>query len=270
MKRICILLSLVVLAVACKDGRRKALLPSISGKAGEVVVVMEKDDWEGAPGSEVRALLAADCPFLPQREPLYTLVNVTHGAFADLLKVHRNIVFFDIDPQVTRTGVSYLHDIWAAPQCVINISAPDRDGAAALLRSDGTTIVSAIEQAERDRVIRNTLRYEERDLAPVVRETFGGTLHFPTGYKLKKRTEDFIWIADEKQYSIQGVFIYRVPAEENPFTAEKIVARRNAVLKAQVPGMFDNTWMTTSRVPAPGVDYLKYRGRCFAQTRGLW
>ncbi len=270
MKRFWIVLCVLLLAVSCKEGRRKALLPNVSGKAGEIVVVMEKADWEGAPGAEVRTLLASDCPFLPQREPLYSLINVTPGGFADLFKVHRNIVFFDINPQATRTGVSYLHDVWASPQCVVNVCAADRDGAVELLRSEGRTIVSAVEQAERDRVIRNTLLYEEKDLAVIVRQMFGGALHFPTGYKLMKRSEDFIWIADEKQYTTQGVFVYRVPAEDEPFTVEKIVARRNAVLKAQVPGAFDNTWMTTSRILTPGVEYLKYRGRSFAETRGLW
>ena len=273
MKRICILLSLILtVAVSCKDGRRKALLPNVSGKAGEIVVVMERTDWEGAPGSEIRGLLAGDCPFLPQREPLYSLINITPGGFADLFKVHRNIVFFDINPQVSRTGVSYLHDVWASPQCVVSVSAPDKEAAVALLRSEGAAIVHTVEQAERDRVIRNTLQYEERDLFPIVAETFGGSPHFPIGYKLKKRTADFIWIADEKQYTIQGIFIYRVPVEAGAdvFGAEQIVERRNAVLKKQVPGMFDNTWMTTSRVLTPSVEYLKYRGRSFAQMRGLW
>ena len=34
--------------------------------------------------------------------------------------------------------------------------------------------------------------------------------------------------------------------------------------------MFDNTWMTTSTQVQPTVEYIKYRGRTFAQTRGYW
>lgn len=260
--------SLAVLG--CREGT-KVLLPNISGKAGEVIVVIDKDNWEGDLGNEVRLLLADDCPWLAQKEPLYTLVNVAPGAFTDLFKVHRNIVFFDINPQVSKEGVSYRTDMWAAPQCVIQVSSATAEGAASLLKTEGETIVAVIEQAERDRVINNTLLYEEHTLAPQVMEIMGGSPHFPNGYKLKKKTSDFIWIADEKQYTNQGVFIYRYPASESdPFAPENILKHRNEVMKANVPGMFDGTYMTTSEFISPTVTYLKYKGRDFAQMRGFW
>ena len=261
----------MVLALASCKGGKKALLPSISGKAGEVIVVIDRDNWEGNLGVEVRELLACDCPYLAQLEPMYSLVNVTPGGFADLFKVHRNIVIFDINEDKTENKVSYLHDIWAAPQCVINVSAKDAKAATELVQANGKFIVSAIEQAERDRVIRNSIRYEERSLAPQVTEIFGGSPHFPMGYKLKKKTDSFIWIADEKQYTIQGVLIYKYPATvAEEFTRDNIVSHRNAILKENVPGMFDGTYMTTSKVITPDVEYLKYKGRDFAQLRGYW
>ena len=270
MKKILVILAMVLALASCKGGK-KALLPSISGKAGEVIVVMDRDNWEGNLGVEVRELLACDCPYLAQLEPMYSLVNVTPGGFADLFKVHRNIVIFDINESKTEDKVDYLHDIWAAPQCVINISSKDAKSATELIKANGKTIVSAIEQAERDRVIRNSIRYEERSLAPQVTEIFGGSPHFPMGYKLKKKTDSFIWIADEKQYTIQGVLIYKYPATvAEEFTRDNIVSHRNTVLKENVPGMFDGTYMTTSKVITPDVEYIKYKGRNFAQLRGDW
>lgn len=261
----------MVLALASCKGGKKALLPSISGKAGEVIVVMDRDNWEGNLGVEVRELLACDCPYLAQLEPMYSLVNVTPGGFADLFKVHRNIVIFDINEDKTENKVSYLHDIWAAPQCVINVSAKDAKSATELVQANGKFIVNAIEQAERDRVIRNSIRYEERSLAPQVAEIFGGSPHFPMGYKLKKKADSFIWIADEKQYTIQGVLIYKYPATvAEEFTRDNIVSHRNAILKENVPGMFDGTYMTTSKVITPDIEYIKYKGRNFAQLRGYW
>ncbi|MBQ0143675.1 MAG: DUF4837 family protein [Bacteroidales bacterium] len=56
----------------------------------------------------------------------------------------------------------------------------------------------------------------------------------------------------------------------DPFTVESIVERRNEVLQKNVPGMFDNTYMTTSEFVLPGVKFLKYQGREFVETRGLW
>ena len=122
--------------VSC-GGKRQALLPNVSGKAGEILVVIEKTDWEGAVGNATRELLACDCPWFLMREPLYSLSNVTHGGFADIFKVHRNIVYFDIDPMVKTTRVKYLQNVWAAPQAVVNISAPDSQTAVELLERMG-------------------------------------------------------------------------------------------------------------------------------------
>ena len=270
MKRITILLVALAVFAGCKT--TKALLPNVSGKAGEVIVVIEKADWEGDLGNDVRELLACDCPYLAQKEPLYTLVNVAPGGFGDILKIHRNIVFFTINPRVDSTGVIYRHDVWAAPQCLVQVSAKSSEQAQELLASDGGNIVSFIEQAERDRVIRNSIRYEERIIAEKVGEVFGGSPHFPMGYKVKKLTPDFAWIADEKQYTLQGVLIYRYPArgDAEELTLDRIVSKRNETLKANVPGMFDNTWMTTGDYMPPQLEFLRYRGRSFAQVRGLW
>ncbi len=268
-----VLFAAAMTMISCSGGNaKKSLLPNVSGKAGEVIVVIEKTEWEGALGNEVREILASDCPWLYIQEPLYSLVNVAPGGFADLFKIHRNIVLFQIDPLVAKSGMFLKTDVWAAPQCVVQISAPDADTALSILKEKAATLTAAIEQAERNRVVNNTLLYEERSIAPQVKEILGGSPHFPSGYKLKKKTADFVWVADEKQYTIQGVLMYKYPASgtDADFSEETIISKRNEILKNNVPGMFENTYMTTAEYFAPTVEYLKYQGRDFAQTRGYW
>ena len=269
MKRFLPFLAAMCLLAACKGGA--PLLPSVSGKAGEVLVVMEKAQWDDALGAATRELLATECPYLAISEPLYTLVNIAPGAFGDLFKVHRNIVLFNLSPAVDSTCVYYRKDMWAQPQCVVQLNAPDGDAALALLSEAGENILGAIEQAERDRVIRNTLLYEEASIYAAVAPVFGGSPHFPSGYKLRKLTDDFAWIADDKQHTMQDVLIYRYPSSgECDFDKEAILRHRNEMARANVPGMYDNTWMTTSESFPVTVSYLSYRGRKFVQTRGYW
>ncbi len=264
-----VLAAALLSAFSCKD--TKTLLPNVSGKAGEVIVVIGKDNWEGNLGNEVRGILARDCEYLPQREPLYSIVNLSPSAFKDMFKLHRNIVIFNVDSSVVNQGVTYRTNVWARPQCVIQLNAPCADSALSVLRRNSENITGAIEQAERNRVIANTLLYEETKLATVVDNLVGGKLHVPVGYSLKKVTEDFIWIEDEKQYSTQGIFVYKYPVtEDDPFTEENIIARRNAFLKAYVPGPYDNTYMMTSIYVKPGIKFLKYHDLDFVETRGLW
>jgi len=257
-------------AVSCGNNT-KPLLPNVSGKAGEVIVVVGKDNWEGNLGNEIGSLLARDCEYLPQREPLYSLVNLAPSAFSDMFKLHRNILIFNIDSSVAKQGVIYRTDVWARPQCVIQVNATCADSAIVVLRKNGENIAGAIEQAERNRVIANTLLYEEPKLGEVVSKMIGGRIHFPVGYNLKKVTDDFIWIADEKQYSTQGVFVYKSPVtDKTPFTEENIIARRNAFLKEYVPATAEGSYMTTSVFVKPGIKFLKYHNLDFVETRGLW
>lgn len=269
--RISAFIALFVAAVSCSSGKQKALLPNVSGKAGEVIIAMDKDNWEGDLGNEVRYVLGGDTPYLAQKEPLFNLVNVSPTGFADLFRVHRNIVIFSTDSSLQEGKVVYRADLWARPQCVIEVSAPDSHTLLNLFRENSDNISGALEQAERDRIIANAKLYEEYGIAEAVRGKISGSPHFPSGYKLRKMTDDFIWIADDKQYSTQGVFIYWYPAEEKEnFSKENILAHRNAFMKANVPGMFDNTWMTTSTFIEPTVEFISFRGRQFAQTRGFW
>ena len=268
-----IILSLVTVlamtAVSCSGSGQK-LLPNVSGKAGEVIVVINQGEWEGEAGEEIRTLLASDCPFLPQKEPLYTLVNINPSNFSNIFQIHRNLLLVDIDHNVDSARVVFRSDVWASPQCVINVEAPDSESAVKLLEDRGRDIQTMLEQAERDRIIANSKKYEESSLRPAVNKFIGGSPYFPAGYKIKKQTDDFLWIAYDTQI-LQDVFIYKYPAGgEDDFSPENLVARRNEFMKNNVPGMFENTYMTTSNITMPSVEYLKYKGRDFAEMRGFW
>lgn len=275
MKKITLWLTVIaaiIAAVSCKNQDRKPLLPSISGKAGEVLIVINKEYWEGSIGTDLRGLLASDYPYLPQKEPLYTLINITPGAFTDIFQIHRNILIVNIDSRTTQPAVLFRNDVWASPQCVIGLNAPDMESACRLIQDNGEKILATLEQAERDRVINNSVRYEEVTLRPAMAALTGGILHFPGGYSLKKQTDDFLWISYDTQYTNQNFIVFKYPATgtEADFSLDTLMARSNEAMKANVPGMFENTYMIISNVVTPDVQYVKYSGREFAQMRGLW
>ncbi len=263
-----------VLALASCNSKKtqKALLPNISGKAGEVIIVIDKNSWEGAIGNTLRDTLAADCPYLPQAEPLYSLVNVAPAGFNSMFKVHRNIILMNINANVVEPGVVFRQDVWAAPQCVISINAIDNETAIALFKENSQKIVTTLEQAERDRVIANAKRFEERSITPVVEELTGGALHFPSGYHLKAKNPEFIWVTYAPQYTQQSILAFKYPVVEGEemMGMESLLSNINAMLERNVPGMFDNTYMTISPAVKPSVKYMKYKGMDFAEIRGLW
>ena len=264
---------LAMCAISCNQQKsRKALLPNISGKPGEVIVVINKGDWEGSMGNVLRDSLACDFPFLPQREPMFDLVNVAPSGFTSMFQLHRNILIVNISTDVTEPGMLYKNDVWAAPQCVIRLNAPTEETAVELYKENSMKIKAVIEQAERARVIANTKRYEELALAPVVTAMAGGSPHFPSGYKLKKSTDDFIWITYSTQFTEQSILVYKYPVveDQNMMSPENLVKAQGEMMMKNVPGMFENTYMIISPVIAPSVQYKKYGVHEFAELRGLW
>lgn len=262
------LLTLGLCLTACKT--KGTLLPSISGKAGEVLVVIEKEDWDGSLGESVRSIMEDEYPYLPMFEPNYSLINVPKGNFIEMFQVHRNIIFFNINPQNQTSGVKVVRDRWASPQIIINIDAFTAQEAQELFEKNQETIVSAIEQAERDRVIRNTIRYENREVSARVLPVFGGSVKVPSGYELRKLSHNFAWIEYSKRNSSQGIFIYRYPVEGEDLQMENIIRKRDQILKNNVPGPDEGSYMKTADYWLPETKYINFRGRQFAQTHGQW
>jgi hypothetical protein len=267
-----VLTSVLVIASCSEEKRKKALLPNVSGKAGEVIVVIDKGLWEGSVGTVLRDTLTADCPYLPQREPLYNLVDVAPGGFGSIFQVHRNIIIVNISSSVTEPGVVLKRDQWAAPQCVIYINAQTPESATALIKENNQKIITALEQAERDRVIANSRKYQERALVPATAEVLGGSPVYPSGYQLKMKTSDFVWITYAPQGTQQSILAFKYPVVEGEdmMSRKSLIGNINAMLQKNVPGMFDNTYMTIAPVIEPGIKYMNYKGHAFAEIRGLW
>ena len=273
MKRILssILFCFAALAALVSCGNSKNVLPGVSGKAGEVIVVIEKAHWDGELGDALREYLACDCDFLPQPEPLYNLAYVTPAGFTNMFQSHRNIIMVHIDQDVKEDGITFYNNKWARPQCIIMINAKGLDEAVAVVRRDYEKIRARLEQAERDRVVASARLYEAKEIRENVAERFGGSIVCPSGYVIKKINDSFAWIGNDNTYVYKDILVYRYPANgKDDLQPETIIAQRNRILKENVPGMFDGTYMTTSQVAEPKVSYINYKGHDFAETRGFW
>ena len=104
--------------IASCDINDKPLLPSSTGKAGEIIVVIEKKYWNSPVGGLLKDCLAEQHIALPQPEPVFNLVNISHTAFTGILKIHRNILLIDI---TDKENPSFLvkRNLWASGQLVI-------------------------------------------------------------------------------------------------------------------------------------------------------
>ena len=264
-----VLALVAVVAASCNDSS-ELVKQNVGGKAGEIIIVANKAEWESEPGSELRSILATPYPYLPQSEPSYTLINIPHKSFTSLFEYHRNIIILKVDPEL-KAEFKAVEDVWAAPQTVIMITAPTKEEVTKVIADNAEQLFNIINQAERNRIMRNSKRYEDVALRQFVADKFGGSPYFPKGYSLKKQTDNFVWISYETTYINLGIFVYRIPyKDETSVQLEQLMAATNDIMQENVPGMVDNSYMTISSEILPGLDVMKYKNRNFVEMRGLW
>lgn len=266
-----LLSALVLTACNRKPKDREQYLPNITGNAGEVLVVINKGYWEGELGSTLREILAGEYPFLPQREAVFKLFNATPGGFTGSYLLHRNIVIVNVSPEVDTTGIRMTRNSWAKPQVIVTVSAPTPEEASELISGNRELIVNTIEQAERDRLIASSKKYEDKEVRMAVTENIGGSPYFPTGFTMKKNTPEFMWISQETTYVNQGILIFKFPyTDSSQLTPEYLKNKLHDLWQANVPGMRENSYMTFNKVIDPGFNNIEYNGQTMVEMRGLW
>ncbi|MDR3184277.1 MAG: DUF4837 family protein [Prevotellaceae bacterium] len=270
MKKLCYTLLLFpALLASCGDGMRT--MQRVSGKAGEVVVVVDNKIWDKTVLDTVHRILAPDYPALPQREPVFDIIDMQETAFSKMFQLHRNIVLLKIAGDSVPEGLSVRHDVWAQPQTVVVVHARNGDNLIGVLAGNQERMIHILEQAERDRVIDAARKYELKALRDTVSKRFGGSPRFPMGYTLRKATPGFVWIGSETRKAILGVFMYSYPYRDSTtLRPQHIIAARNAILQREVPGQFENTYMTTASLFRPQTRNIRYKDLHFVETRGLW
>ena len=244
----------------------------LAGKPGDVLIVMNSEDWKSTLGEIVRETMKEDYPMLPQCEARFKLSNVSHSSFSDMFQDYRNIVVFETNSKYS-SKVSYKTGVWTPGQCVINVRAGSFFEAVELYEQNAAQIIAHIENVERERIIKNNEEYTTPELRHEVSKVFGGSPAFPSDAKMFKQTDDFMWISIyNTDFVKKYILMYKYPVENaaKAMEAESIISHNKAVMNENMPGMQENSFMTHSTFYPPTVEMIEYNGREIAEIRGLW
>ncbi len=247
------------------------LRKKITGRAGELVVVISKQSWEGSPGEAIRQTLAQPQAALPQEEPLFDLIDVPHEAFKDIFRTTRNIVQTSISSNVDVEEVKFTDDVWAFPQATVQITAKTPDRFVELFNENKSRIISYFLAAERERNTMNYNRVYEKAVYNILDQDFGVTLKVPPGFRVMEQKKDFLWVQFDTPEIFQGLVIYSYPfVSDSAFAIEYQLPIRDALLKKHVPGPTEGSYMTTEKRVDQVFNVTKHNGNYAAEMRGLW
>lgn len=251
-------------------GGSGSLLPNVSGTAGEVLVVMDNTYWKDKPGLALKKVLEQEYPALPQPEPMFDIVHITKGAFDNLFKRHRTIILINVASDYTAPEIGILENIWARPQLIIQINAPDTE-----------SLVSLIDNSE-DRILRNIHNYDRKRLIDIFKSSkdagiknviskFHINLAVPRGYKIDIDADDFAMISIETSRTSQVICIYKYPyTDVTDISTSKLIEMRDAMMRKYTRGSQTGSHMITSPLfPTMAFD-IKRDDLEIIELRGLW
>ncbi|MDA3880167.1 MAG: DUF4837 family protein [Prolixibacteraceae bacterium] len=274
MKRVRLVITMVaILAMlgACDSRNQTSMKKNVTGKAGELVVVIEPTAWDNAPGKMIRMIMAQEQLGLPQDEPIFNLINIPHAAFGDIFKTSRNIVVVKINKNIEKNEVLLKRDVHAHTQAVAYVNVTSFADFEKFFAEQSDRIVSFFLRAERQRLSLNYSNYNVKTVSAKTKEHFGVTINVPPGFVVDKVEDDFMWIRFETPEISQGIFIYSFPYElDSTFTADYMKAKRNIFLKKYVPGPTEGSYMTTESIVPVLFSIFQKDGNYASEMRGLW
>jgi hypothetical protein len=261
---------LAVIVISCSN-ESQVMRKNITGTASELVVVISKDAWEGSVGKLIRQTLAQPQLGLPQDEPIFDVIDVPHAAFKSIFRTTRNIMQTSISSNVENEGISFTDDVWAYPQATVQIKAKSIERFEELFSENKEKIISYYIAAEKERLTMNYQKFYDKGVYNVLDQDFGVTMKVPPGFQIADQKKDFIWYKYETPEISQGVILYTIPyVSDSTFTVDYLLHVQDKILKANIPGPAEGSYMTTEKRFEQVFNILEHNGNYAAEMRGLW
>lgn len=263
-------MALIALAFSACDGKKSVFTPTSSGRAYEILVVVNPDLWERPAGRALFDVLDTDVPGLPQSERSFRIMYTDPRNYDSTLKLIRNIIIVDVQDIYTKASFKYARDVYAAPQLILTIQAPNDAEFEKFVTENRQTIIDFFTRAEMNRQISQLEKKHNDYISTKVNSMFGGDIWLPAELTGSKVGEDFFWAATNTATADQNFVIYSYPyTDKDTFTKEYFIHKRDSIMKANIPGSKEGMYMVTDSLMTD-VRPINVHGDYTMEARGLW
>ncbi|MBR3858938.1 MAG: DUF4837 family protein [Bacteroidaceae bacterium] len=255
-----------------KKNKKSLLMPNASGLPYEMLVVMDDAQWERPLGRAVFNVLDSDVPGLPQSERSFRITRVEpSGMNSNMFRIMRNIIKVDVQKdRYTQPKLKFSRDVYSYPQMVVTLQAPDEESLAKFVEENAQSIIDFFTRAEMNREINNLREKHNPNVSRLAQEILGVDVWVPWEVNKFKRGKDFLWATTDNGKKDMSIVLYSYPyTDTNTFTLDYFLAKRDSVMKANIPGGPEGSYMTTNH-DYVYVEDATVHGKYAQVARGLW
>lgn len=254
------------LIFSCNKRKNQVYIPESNGRINDVMIVMNKNDWENSLGKTIREGLSQPYEGLPTDEPKFNLFYLNPKAFSGFTKKSRNILWF-VNSDLNEFKL--MENPFSKPQIVVKSAFEDNDLHKFYFKENVNLIINLIFNNERKEKLRriNKSLSRSKDLE----NRFGIKLKYPSAYKTVKDTSNFIWIQKDIQKGHMNIISYSIPIKDfNSFNSKRIVSIRDSIGELYIPGRLKESYMITEKAYKPFFYKSKKETKTLYITKGTW
>lgn len=275
-KQILFLFVVLTLIFSCKEDL--GFLPEMTGKPGEIILVVNNSIWASAAGDSLKEFLNQSVYGLPQDESVFRVFRVTKSGFTNVIERHRSVLLVEID-STSKSAFTVKKDVWARGQIVISLSARNDSALAQIISMSKESILNYFIEEELKRLEAAQRKLSDKVLEKSIAEKHLVNMIIPKGFYTMIDTTGFIWLKQELQKTqggeahdiMKNLLIYYVPYKESTQTAQKyLIGLRDSISRQFVNGPVDGSFMKIY-TPYPVLSAIStFKGIYLHSLKGLW
>lgn len=266
------MLSVLTALVSCTTGEKKssAAKAPVRSAPYELLIVGDKGWLDTTNGSVFMDNINPEMDGLPQSEPCFKVLAINDYAFKKTYRSFANIIVFEIDQRYKKAEMRVAHDVYAHPQTVMYLTAPDGRAMADLAESRGYHIMDVFVQSELQREGSYLKKRHSTAVLNQVRKQFGCTLYVPENINAVKTGTDFMWASSNTEDNRLNICVYTYPfTAEEDFSLERFIAHRDTFMQRNIRGEEFDQYMSLNRDMVSSRN-ISCNGHFVQEVRGLW
>lgn len=257
-----------MLVASCDAGKKKGKVTAkVQSAPYELLVVADKDWLKTEAGQALVSVVEKPIEGLPQREPNFRVTYINPYAFNSTFRTYANILVVEVDKQYEKAQLDIQVDVYARPQMLLSLLAPDNKTLMEYVEKHGDLILEKLNMNEFERERTWLKKHYNGAVEKEAKRQFDVGFHVPNDIDDIKQGEQFLWASASKQEFRLNVCVYTVPMQD--MTVERVVAVRDSVMKVNIPGGREDQWMETDVRTVTG-QMVQFDGKKILSVRGLW
>ena len=273
-----IFISLITLILGLSSCESSPFTARATGAPYDIAVVMDKELWESEIGDLIKEELATSVPYLFNSEASMKYFYVSPDFFEKHQTAVRNVLVVNVNNKMyTKATLRKSLNTWASGQVVLQLNTPDIETLYNYLFKNKGAFLQQYTQEEMRRAKETLKRFHSQVVLEQAKEKFDITIYVPEDIKKRfyppvsyENPEECLWFTNDAINGRMDILIYSFPfVDNNTFTLDYLVAKRDSIAKMVVPGAFEGSYMSTEKRV---VDYIPtmLNGKYCGVLKGLW